>query len=159
MLSQAVFGWLSKISTQKANPGIDSPLSRQVFSHPLESRAPARVMVTWEDKVRHSKHPLLLPPFYWARWQMVCNIPLVSWGHPGCVSSHPPRHPHLPHQLGKWMKSRKGPGSVQALVSNNKKYLYAINSVFTQIQNTAPYQPLWTKLPQPKPHTLSDPIR
>lgn len=85
----------SKISTQKANPGIYSPLSRQVFSHLLENRAPARVMVTWEDKLHHSKHPLLLPPFYWAWWQMVWNVPLVSWGHPGCVSSqaHPPSSP------------------------------------------------------------------
>jgi len=44
----------------EANQGIHSllPIGRQVFSHLQESQAPSRVMVTWEDKRRHSECPL-----------------------------------------------------------------------------------------------------
>jgi len=52
----------------KAKEGIHSllPISRQVFSHLQESRAPPHVKVTWENKHHHSKCPhfLLLAQVY-----------------------------------------------------------------------------------------------
>lgn len=43
----------------QAKQGINSPLSisRQVFSHLQEMRAPSHVTVTWEDKHRNSECP------------------------------------------------------------------------------------------------------
>ena len=72
----------------KAKEGIRSllPVSRQIFSHVQESRAPSRVMVTWEVKHHNSEWPRLLPSFpsfyWWACYHIVWNISLISWGQP-----------------------------------------------------------------------------
>jgi len=108
-------GWDKNSSTgkakaahvSKAKQGIQSPLpiSRQVFSHLQESRAPSRVTVTWENKLRNSKCPNVPPapsfsPSFicWAWHHMVWNIPSVRWAScPGCTPSQllmhsPPSH-------------------------------------------------------------------
>lgn len=56
--------------TSKAKHGINSPLSlsRQVFSHHQDSRAPSHLMATWEVKCHHFKHPP--PPFSFLYSQM-----------------------------------------------------------------------------------------
>ena len=56
--------WIGKAQatcTSKAEQGFHSllPISRQMFSHPQESRAPPLIAVTLEDKHRHSKCPPL----------------------------------------------------------------------------------------------------
>ena len=79
-------GKAKAVHTSKAKPGIHSPLpmGRQVFSHLQESRAPSRVMGSWEDKHHNSKHPSLpssSPSFIgWAWRHIAWNIPWVSWG-------------------------------------------------------------------------------
>jgi len=80
----------------KAKPGIHSLLaiSRQVFSHGQESRAPARVTVTWEEKCHHSECPpfLILPRASYAEHDFIWyRISLWSVGVSclGCVSSQP----------------------------------------------------------------------
>jgi len=47
-----LIGKAKAVHTSKVKPGIHSLLfiSRQVFSHGQESRAPACLIVTWEDK-------------------------------------------------------------------------------------------------------------
>jgi len=72
--------------TSKAKSGIHSllPISKQVFNHVQESRAPSDITVTWQYKYHNSK----CPPFpssshsflCWAWYLMVCDILLVSWG-------------------------------------------------------------------------------
>ena len=80
--------------TSKANQGIHSPLpmGRQVFSHLQESRAPAHVTVTWEDKCCHSKNPPLppsSPSFLWSG----LSLGSVGVSCPSCVPSQPLDHP------------------------------------------------------------------
>jgi len=50
------------VHASEAKQGIHSllPISRQMFSHLQESRAPSRLMLTWEDKCHHSD----VPPFH-----------------------------------------------------------------------------------------------
>jgi len=52
------------MQASKAKQGIHSllPISRQVFNHVQESRAPSCIMVPWEGKRHPSKHPTLPPP-------------------------------------------------------------------------------------------------
>lgn len=123
---QKQFNRESKSHAYKQSKTINSlpPTGRQVFSHSQETRGPSHVMVTWVDKCHHFKCPPLPPPY-----PTLHTDPNVTWSAvslcsfgvtcPGCVTSQPPRHPQLPPQPGS-MKSRRGLGSVQSLLINNK---------------------------------------
>ena len=57
------------------------PISRQVFRHLQQSRAPAHGTVTWEDRHQHSENPFLPPALHCWAWRHVAwDIPLVNWG-------------------------------------------------------------------------------
>ena len=117
----SLVGKAKAMHASKAKPEIRSLLaiSRQLFSHRQESRAPACLMVTWEDKCHHSKRPCVLSSFLsftcWTWHHMVWNIPLVSWGQ---LSQLCP----LPALCATcWWgggRSRKGLDSVWALLSS-----------------------------------------
>jgi len=69
------------VCTSKSKQGINSPLP--TGRHLQESRAPSPIVVTWEDKCHHSKHPpfLLLPPTLYAEQDSVwCGLSLGSVG-------------------------------------------------------------------------------
>ena len=63
----------------KAKQGIHSPLaiSRQMFSHLQESRAPSCLMVTWEDKCHHSEH---LPPSFFFPQVNIAEHDVIQYG-------------------------------------------------------------------------------
>jgi len=102
----------------KTKEGIHSlpPISRQVFSCLLESRALSRVMVTWEDKHHHSKYPPLpsfSPRFIcWSWCHMVQNIPLVSWDQLPQMCPLPTSYAPPPTCRWGGVRSRKDLGSV-----------------------------------------------
>jgi len=71
----SVIGKGKATHTSKAKQGIHSllPISRQVFSHLQESRAPSHRTVTWEDKCHNSECPpfSLLPPTLYAEHDVI----------------------------------------------------------------------------------------
>jgi len=90
---------------------------------------------------------------------MVWSIPLVSCH--GCVPSQPLAHPWLIHCGRVEGKKKESLDAVQALIWNNQNS-DVLSTLFSQIQNTAPYRLLGRKLtpPQPDPvHLLSPQLR
>jgi len=86
------------------------PISRQVLSHPQESRAPSCVTVTWEDKSHHSR---CSPP---SSFSQLYVLSLTSYGmeYPALPAVSPPGFLWTPTLLtgGVAVRSRKGPDSV-----------------------------------------------
>lgn len=122
-----------------------------IHCFPWTSRSPAisrragpyhtYLMVTRENKHRHSKRPPLHPssPHYihWAWCSIAWDIPLVvGVTCPGCISSQLPQHPH------PGVAAQEGLDSVRALLSNNK-YLYIFNIVFSI---NLKHSPIWVTL-------------
>ena len=113
-----------------------------MFSHSQESRAPSHIMVTWEDTHHNSEHLALFFPlsFYcWAWHHTVWNILLVSWGQLSWF--YPIPDSFEPHWQGK-ARSRKDLACVST-AQQQLEHQCVINSICTQIRNTAPCEKLW----------------
>jgi len=114
--------------TSKAKQGIDSllPISREVFSHFLESNASTCTAVTWEDKHHSSECPLfiLLPSAFIAEHDAIWyGISLWSVGVSclGYVLSASCTSPAYLLGAGSMVRvgGRKGSDTVQVLFSNS----------------------------------------
>lgn len=112
----------SRKGTSKAKR-INWPLfmGRQVFSPPQDSRAPIHIMVSWEDKCRHSKCPFLPPSspafIHWAWCHVGWNIPVITWTELPQLCPLP--NPCNPSKTSCWwdtVRSRKGLDTVWALL-------------------------------------------
>lgn len=110
----------------------------------ISRKAGSRYMEWWFAKtntVTLSVHPFfLLSPLHMA-W---CHFSQCG------LAASPPKFPGTPSscQPGS-TNSRKGLGSVKALVSNKKQTPFSINPVFSTNPNSAPFQPLWSKVTLP----------
>lgn len=84
---------------------------------------------------------LLLPQLYPRSMMSVWGIPGVTWGQLSRLCPLPsPCAP--PASLVGWVRSRRGPGSVRALLSNNQTFPVLPTLFPAQTQTMALYKPL-----------------
>lgn len=152
--------------TGKAILGVNLPLPlcRQVFSYPQESRALSCVVVTWEDKCHHSEpppHSILFPAVIYAKHDALWYRMFLCSGGNNCPSRVCSLPIFVQPQLTHWwseVRSRKALDSICKHCSAAPKpsLYYQHCSTTAQVQNTAPYMPLWRKLSYPSQNQHSD---
>lgn len=117
-------------------------MSRQVFTHPQESKTPSHRRGTGDNKypLNISHFLLLLPVLVTEHDAMWFGIRLWSFGVtcPGCVPSQFLVQSQPPRWQGS-TKSRKGLDALQAPLSNNKSIFILSKPFSSETQKTAPY--------------------
>lgn len=147
-----LIGKLKAVHTSRAKQGIIHCFPRAGRSSVMSRRAGLHQTQQLPGKTNTQTLNIPLSSFFLPALHVECDARCgishwsVETSCPCCVSSQLLVSPQLPHWQGG-TRTRKGLGSLQALLTNNYN-IPILSSLFpAQFQDTAPCQLLWRKLP------------